>query len=88
MLSQPNQTLIIENYRVRNYTNENVEQEELSCLINFISSLDICKACINEIPKIQSSFGSELDYQIDFERRTLDIRYNTSIVSKKIVSGW
>lgn len=88
MLSQPNQTIIIDNYRVRNFTNENVEQEELSCLINFISSLDICKTCINEIPKIQSSFGSELDYQIDFETRTLDIRYNPSIISESLVSGW
>lgn len=88
MMSQPNQTLIIENYRVRNYTTENVEQEELSCLINFISSLDICKACIAEIPKIQSSFGSDLDYQIDFETRTLDIHYNKSIISKNRVSGW
>lgn len=86
-MSQPNQTMIIENYRVRNYTNENVEHEEISCLINFISSLDICKACINEIPKLQSSFGSALDYQIDFETRTLDIRYNSSITSKNIVSG-
>ncbi|UCG01012.1 MAG: hypothetical protein JSW11_15515 [Candidatus Heimdallarchaeota archaeon] len=82
-MSQPNQTLIIENYRVRNYTKENVEQDELSCLINFISSLDICKACVAEIPKLQSSFGSNLDYQIDFETRTLDIHY-----SKNIVSGW
>jgi hypothetical protein len=88
MLSQPNQTIIIENYRVRNFTNESVEQEELSCLINFISSLDICKSCIKEIPKIQSSFGSDLDYQIDFETRTLDIRYNPSILSKNVVSGW
>ncbi|MFX1506216.1 MAG: hypothetical protein ACFFDC_08870 [Promethearchaeota archaeon] len=87
-MSQPNQTIIIDNYRVRNFTNENVEQEELSCLINFISSLDICKTCINEIPKIQSSFGSELDYQIDFETRTLDIRYNPSIISESLVSGW
>ncbi|MFW9903012.1 MAG: hypothetical protein ACFFFH_01650 [Candidatus Thorarchaeota archaeon] len=87
-MSQPNQTIVIDNYRVRNFTNENVEQEELSCLINFISSLDICKTCINEIPKIQSSFGSDLDYQIDFETRTLDIRYNPSILSKDVVSGW
>lgn len=75
--------MIIQNYRVRNFTSENVEQEELSCLIQFLSSLDICKACIAEIPKLQSSFGSELDYQIDFDTRTLDIHYN-----KKIVSGW
>ncbi|MFX0015464.1 MAG: hypothetical protein ACFFB2_12475 [Promethearchaeota archaeon] len=82
-MSHPNQTMIIQNYRVRNFTSENVEQEELSCLIQFLSSLDICKACIAEIPKLQSSFGSELDYQIDFDTRTLDIHYN-----KKIVSGW
>ena len=82
-MSQPNQTMIIQNFRIRNYTKENVEQEELSCLVQFLSTLDICKSCIAEIPKLESSFGSDLDYQIDFETRTLDIKY-----AKNIVSGW
>lgn len=82
-MSQPKSSTVIQNFRVRNFTNENVEQEELTCLIQFLSSLDICKSCVSDIPKIQSAFGSDLDYQIDFESHTLDIRYN-----KKIVSGW
>lgn len=82
-MSHPNQTMLIQNYRVRNFTDENVEKEELTCLIQFLSSLDICKTCVRAIPKIQSAFGSDLDYQIDFESHTLDIHYN-----KNIVSGW
>ncbi|MHA2244376.1 MAG: hypothetical protein ACXADY_05365 [Candidatus Hodarchaeales archaeon] len=82
-MSHPNQTMIIENYRIRNFTAENVEEEDVTCLIQFLSSLDICQTCVKEIPKIQAAFGSDLDYQIDFESHTLDIHYN-----KKIVSGW
>ena len=75
--------MIINNYRVRNFTNEKVEQEELTYLVQFLSTLDVCKSCVSEIPKIQSAFGSDLDYQIDFEAHTLDIHY-----AKKLVSGW
>jgi hypothetical protein len=75
--------MIIQNFRVRNFTQEKIEQEELTCLVQFISSLDICKSCIAQIPKLESSFGSELDYKIDFDTKTLDIHYG-----KNIVSGW
>ncbi|UCE13813.1 MAG: hypothetical protein JSV04_01235 [Candidatus Heimdallarchaeota archaeon] len=85
MLSQePISHTIIQNFRVRNFTEENIEQEELSCLVQFLSSLELCKTCVtNEMPKIESAFGSDLNYSIDFENRTLDIHY-----SKKVVSGW
>ena len=76
----------IHNFRVRNFTNESLEEDELSCLVQFIASLDVCKVCVQEIPKIQSSFGSNLDFTIDFDTKTLDIRYGkNSIVG---VSGW
>ncbi|MHA2225742.1 MAG: hypothetical protein ACXAC8_11090 [Candidatus Hodarchaeales archaeon] len=81
-MSQPS-TMIIQNYRVRNFTKEKVEREELTCLVQFLSSLDVCKSCVSEIPKIQSAFGSDLDYKIDFDSHTLDIHY-----AKKLVSGW
>ncbi|MHA2074698.1 MAG: hypothetical protein ACXACU_12630 [Candidatus Hodarchaeales archaeon] len=78
------QTQIIQNFRVRNHTDENIEHEELTCLVQFLSTLDVCKSCVShEIPKIQSSFDSDLDFSIDFEQKTLDIRYG-----KKLVSGW
>lgn len=82
-MSQPSSSMIIQNFRVRNFTQEKIEQEELTCLVQFISSLDICKSCIAQIPKLESSFGSELDYKIDFDTKTLDIHYG-----KNIVSGW
>ena len=78
------QTQIIQNFRVRNHTDENIEQEELTCLVQFLATLDVCKSCVShEIPKIQSSFDSDLDFKIDFEQKTLDIQYR-----KKLVSGW
>ena len=81
--TQP-QIQIIQDFQVRNYTTEDIEPEELTCLVSFLSSLDVCKSCIsNEIPKIQSSFDSDIDFCIDFEQKTLDIRYG-----KKIISGW
>jgi hypothetical protein len=75
--------MIIQNFRVRNFTQEKIKQEEITCLVQFISSLDICKSCIAQIPKLESSFGSELDYKVDFDTKTLDIHYG-----KNIVSGW
>lgn len=81
--TQP-QTQIIHNFRVRNHTDEEIEQEELSCLVQFLATLEVCKSCINnEIPRIQSSFNSDIDFSIDFEQKTLDIRYG-----RKLVSGW
>ncbi|MFX0084921.1 MAG: hypothetical protein ACFFAU_04540 [Candidatus Hodarchaeota archaeon] len=78
------QIQIIHDFQVRNYTTEEIETEELTCLVQFLSSLDVCKSCVrNEIPRIQSSFDSDLDFCIDFEQKTLDIRYG-----KKLVSGW
>jgi len=82
-MSQPVSSMIVENFRIRNFTNEKLNTDELSCLVSFLSSLDICKSCIREIPRIQSSFGSDLDFTIDFENRTLDIKY-----MKKSVCGW
>ena len=61
-----------------------IDQGELSCLVQFIASLDVCKVCVREIPKIQSSFGSELDFSIDFDTKTLDIKYGR----RSPVSGW
>jgi hypothetical protein len=81
--TQP-QTQIIQDFQVRNHTTEEIETEELTCLVQFLSSLDVCKSCIsNEIPRIQSSFDSDLDFSIDFEQKTLDIRYG-----KSLLSGW
>lgn len=78
------QIQIIHDFQVRNHTTEEIETEELTCLVQFLSSLDVCKSCVrNEIPRIQSSFDSDLDFCIDFEQKTLDIRYG-----KKLVSGW
>jgi hypothetical protein len=85
-ISDPITDTKIHNFRVRNFTNESLEQDELSCLVQFIASLDVCKVCVQEIPKIQSSFGSNLDFSIDFETKTLDIRYGKS--SMETVSGW
>jgi len=74
----------VQNYRVRNHTTENIEDEELSCLVQFLATLDVCKSCVaTEMPKIQSSFDSDLDFSIDFEQKTLDIRYG-----KKLALGW
>ena len=75
--------MIIENYRIRNFTTEKINIDELSCLVSFLSSLDVCKSCLRDIPRIQSSFGSDLDFSIDFDTKTLDITY-----MKKPVSGW
>lgn len=80
-MSLPVTDMVILNFRVRNYTNENLEHEELSCLIQFISSLDVCKSCLSSIPQMESAFGSNLNYSIDFETKTLDIRYAPNIVS-------
>jgi hypothetical protein len=85
-ISDPITDTKIHNFRVRNFTHESLEQDELSCLVQFIASLDVCKVCVQEIPKIQSSFGSNLDFSIDFETKTLDIRYGKSSVAS--VSGW
>jgi hypothetical protein len=82
-MTQPKASMIIHDFSVRNFTDENLEQEELSCLVQFLSSLDVCKSCIAEIPKIESSFGSNLDFQIDFESRTLEIHYG-----KRSFCGW
>lgn len=76
----------IHNFRVRNFTKESMDNDELSCLVQFIASLDVCKVCVREIPKIQSSFGSDLDFTIDFDTKTLDIRYGRT--SKASVSSW
>lgn len=83
-INQPITDIKIHDFRVRNFTTESLEQDELSCLVQFISSLDVCKVCVQEIPKIQSSFGSDLDFTIDFDSKTLDIRYGRS----STVSGW
>ena len=85
-ISNPITDTKIHDFRVRNFTNESLEQEELSCLVQFIASLDVCKVCVREIPKIQSSFGSDLDFTIDFDTKTLDIRYGRT--SSATVSGW
>ncbi|MHA1974231.1 MAG: hypothetical protein ACTSW1_14625 [Candidatus Hodarchaeales archaeon] len=82
-MSQPITSTVVENFRIRNFTNEKLNSDELSCLVSFLSSLDICKSCIRDIPRIQSSFGSDLDFSIDFENRTLDIKY-----MEKPVCGW
>lgn len=85
-ISNPISDTQIHNFRVRNFTHESLEQDELSCLVQFIASLDVCKVCVREIPKIQSSFGSDLDFTIDFDTKTLDIRYRRT--SSATVSGW
>ncbi len=83
MMTTPT-TQIIQNYRVRNHTTEDIEHDELTCLVQFFATLEICKSCVaTEIPKIQSAFDSNLDFRIDFEQKTLDISYG-----KKVVSGW
>ena len=83
-IDQPFTDTMVQEFRVRNFTNEPIEKDELSCLVQFIASLDVCKVCVRQIPKIQSSFGSDLDFSVCFETKTLDIRYNQS----NIVSGW
>lgn len=83
-ITQPISDVRVHDFRVRNYTHEAIDKGELSCLVQFIASLDVCKVCVREIPKIQSSFGSELDFSIDFDTKTLDIRYGR----RSPVSGW
>ena len=83
-IKQPFTDTMVHEFRVRNFTNEPIENDELSCLVQFIASLDVCKVCVRQIPKIQSSFGSELDFSVCFETKTLDIRYGKS----SLVSGW
>jgi hypothetical protein len=83
-INQPFTDTMVHEFRVRNFTNEPIENDELSCLVQFIASLDVCKVCVRQIPKIQSSFGSELDFSVCFETKTLDIRYG----KPSLVSGW
>jgi hypothetical protein len=82
-MSTPVSNIIVQDFRVRNFTYENIAQEDLDCLVQFLSSLDICKSCLAQIPQIQSSFGSDLNYSVDFKTKTLDIHYG-----KNLVSGW
>ena len=79
-MSEKFQTDYINNFRVRNFTNESLENENLHTLVSFLASLDVCKSCLASIPMLESSFNSELNYQIDFETKTLDIRYAKNIV--------
>jgi len=83
-IDQPITDTMVHEFRVRNFTNEPIEKDELSCIVTFIASLDVCKVCVNQIPKLQSSFGSNLDFSVCFETKTLDIRYG----KPSIVSGW
>ncbi|MFX0172634.1 MAG: hypothetical protein ACFE9L_12000 [Candidatus Hodarchaeota archaeon] len=80
-MSHPESNMIIQNFRVRNFTHEDIAREDLDCLVQFLSSLDVCKSCIAQIPQIQSSFGSDLNYSVDFKTKTLDIHYGKNLVS-------
>jgi hypothetical protein len=80
LMSEAFQTDIIGNFRVRNFTHETLENENLHSLVSFLASLDVCKSCLASIPILESDFNSELNYKIDFETKTLDIRYAKSIV--------
>ena len=79
----PLTTQMVNQFQVRNFTSERIDDEELACLVQFIASLDVCKSCISQIPKLQSQFGSDLSFSIDFENRILDIKYGTGSVC-----GW
>lgn len=79
-MSEEYQTDFINNFRVRNFTQESLENENLHTLVSFLSSLDGCKSCLASIPIMEASFNSELNYSIDFETKTLDIRYAKNIV--------
>ncbi|MFW9778108.1 MAG: hypothetical protein ACFFE8_04575 [Candidatus Heimdallarchaeota archaeon] len=74
------QTNFIGNFRVRNFTQESLENENLHSLVSFLASLDICKSCLASIPTLESDFNSEITYQVDFETKTLDIRYAKNII--------
>ncbi len=79
----PLTTQMVNQFQVRNFTTERIDIDELACLVQFIASLDVCKSCISQIPKLQSQFGSDLSFSIDFENRILDIKYGTGSVC-----GW
>ena len=78
---QPNKVTILNNFRVRNYTQERLNQDELKCLIQFLASLEICDECSSRIMQLKSSFGSDLDFSIDLSLKTLDIHYNRQQIS-------
>ena len=45
MMTTPT-TQIIQNFRVRNHTTEDIEHDELTCLVQFFATLEICKSCV------------------------------------------
>ena len=75
---------MVNEFLVRNFTDQELEQESLEILVNFIVSLDVCPSCLRAIPAMESAFGSGLDFKIDFESKTLDIKYR----HKMVVSSW